>query len=633
MAGATAKNPLRIPSIPPEILREILCFASQSTLLSARLVNRNFNSLATPLAFRYLFLGSKWDCDRLVCVSRSPKLSAFVEEVELVGWIEEAECCAQHYPWRMLAVLPYIRSFRNLKSFYLGIANFNFNWQVAADFGGPAAAIDLRGALLDTLFFCIAGEWTEREHANLLDFITQQKMPEDEDVDVEWVPPDAEPARPDLVDIDDGDLQEMIEMEFGKKKKNPKPRNRPPDAKLLQDPLWQSWETLLGPALPLETLSIGGLAHSDDLGTFNTAAFKKIASLKSLKKLKLSVSSRADCYGKSATDMFRSASPMLHFLPKTLLCPTIADNLRVLSLYGPDNFGWYPPLDLRRINCQGKSPLNAGLPNLRVLALGGFAFTQTWQIDWIASLGKGYGGSGLEEMYLDNCNVLAEARKVQLQSGQRTIGQDPSGQAIQVDNSEFPDIESIVTRTGSDRVRYKLRWNHILNSWRQNMPALKVFIMGCGDHDDSCLRSVVEANYPDQLPIRSDHRRDPRFLRHGQRAFLNYNAPHPPFDNSEPGSDDNYYKKRNRPETLQFKHGVGMLVNCASQHPWLISDPILCYTKFDGDMDHYPWTQTYSDEMRSMMSTGMEAEEPNTVKEDKKAYEMLLETIRTRATS
>ncbi|KAI8261922.1 hypothetical protein K4K58_000972 [Colletotrichum sp. SAR11_239] len=273
-------------------------------------------------------------------------------------------------------------------------------------------------------------------------------MPEDEDVDVEWVPPDAEPARPDLVDIDDGDLQEMIEMEFGKKKKNPKPRNRPPDAKLLQDPLWQSWETLLGPALPLETLSIGGLAHSDDLGTFNTAAFKKIASLKSLKKLKLSVSSRADCYGKSATDMFRSASPMLHFLPKTLLCPTIADNLRVLSLYGPDNFGWYSPLDLRRINCQGKSPLNAGLPNLRVLALGGFAFTQTWQIDWIASLGKGYGGSGLEEMYLDNCNVLAEARKVQLQSGQRTIGQDPSGQAIQVDNSEFPDIESIVTRTG-----------------------------------------------------------------------------------------------------------------------------------------------------------------------------------------
>ncbi|KAJ3960661.1 hypothetical protein N0V92_002670 [Colletotrichum tropicale] len=552
----------------------------------------------------------------------------------------------------MLAVLPYIRSFRNLKSFYLGIADFFFNEHVADVFGGPEAAVNLRGALLYTLFFCIAGEWTEQEHAKLLNFITYHKEPEDNMTHVEWTLPDAEPTgRDDDDEFDDEDdaFQRWIERTFGEEKKKPTLRNRPPEAELLQDPLWQSWETLLGPALPLQTLSIGGLAHSDDLTVFNTVAFKKIASLKSLTKLKIFVSPGADhCYLDSGTRKFRSASPMLHCLPKTLLCPSIADNLRVLSLYGPDNFGWYPPLDLRRINCQGKSPLDAGLPNLRVLALGGFAFTQAWQVEWIASLGKGSGGSGLEELYLDNCNVITEARKFRLQTGETTIGRDASGQVIQVNNSEFPDTESIDKKTGSHRVRYKLRWHHILNSWRQSMTALKVFIMGCGDHNDTCLQSVIEANYPDQLPIRSDHILDRRFSRHGQRAFLNYNAPQPPFNNSNPaqhtnqswrgwgaglpGRDKRYYKKKNRPEAPQYKHGVGMLVDCASQHPWLNGDPSLSYTKFDGGIDYYPWTKTYNDEPRSRTSAAMGAEEPDTVKEDKKAYEMLLEFIRTKAT-
>ncbi|EQB54962.1 hypothetical protein CGLO_05145 [Colletotrichum gloeosporioides Cg-14] len=213
------RKPLRILTLPPDVHRQILSFASQSTLLSARLVNKNFSSIATPLAFRYLYLGSKWDCDRLVCVSKSPKLRGFVEEIDLVSWIEEAE-------W----------SFRNLKSFYLGMAGFNINWQVASLFGGPFAARELRSALLDTLFACIAGEWTQEEHAGLLAFIIAQKKPEDDKMYVEWIPPDVEPARPDVIDFDEDICAIMLEEEFGKKKKKPKPRNRPPDAKLLQDP-------------------------------------------------------------------------------------------------------------------------------------------------------------------------------------------------------------------------------------------------------------------------------------------------------------------------------------------------------------------------------------------------------------
>ncbi|KAK2769594.1 F-box domain protein [Colletotrichum kahawae] len=618
------RKPLRIPSLPPEVHKEILSLASQSTLLSARLVNKNFSSIATPLAFRHLYLGSKLDCDRLVCLSKSPNLSALVEEIDLVGWIERGEWLNSYFPWRMLAILPYIRKFRNLKSFYLGIALHSFNFSIASRWGGPEVQAELRGRLLFTLFACIAGEWTKEEHASLLDFITRKKEPEDDTIDVQWMSPDEPPPRIYTGDCDEDALPflEAIEAEFGrKKKKKPKPRNRPPDAKLLQDPLWQSWETLLGPALPLETLSIGGLAHSDELAVFNTTAFKKLSSLRSLTKLKFSVSPRSDGHDRSVTDMFRAVSPMLDSLPNTLLCPSIADNLRVLSLYGPPNFGWYPPLDLRHINCQEKSPLNAGLPNLRVLALGEFAFTQTWQVDWIASLGKGYGGGGLEELYLDNCNVLSEARKFRRQTGETTI---------------FPDVASVVripceTEAGLDHVKYDLRWHHILNSWRQSMTSLKIFIMGQGDHNDSFggfIQSVVEANYPDQLPIRSDPCEDPRFFRHEEKAFLNYNAPSPPHDADDYGG---YYKRKNRPEAPQYKFGVGMRVRDASEDSWYSrSSTILHYIKFDGGKTYDPWTWIFDDE-RGSRNEGMKTDEPDTVREDMKAYESLLATVKTRA--
>lgn len=429
----------------------------------------------------------------------------------------------------------------------------------------------------------------------------------------------------------------MMATDWGrKKKKKPKPRNRPPDANLLQDPLWQSWETLLGPALPLETLSIGGLAHSDDLAVFNTNAFKKLSTLRSLTKLKFSVSPRSDGHDRSVTDMFRAVSPMLDNLPKTLLFPSIADNLRVLSLYGPPNFGWYPPLDLHRINCQGKSPLNAGLPNLRVLALGEFAFTQTWQVNWIASLGKGYGGRGLEELYLDDCNVLSEARRFRRQTGETTIGRDSSGRAIKIDISEFPDVASVVripseTETGLDHVKYDLRWHHILNSWRQSMTSLKVFIMGRGDHNDSFggfIQSVVEANYPDQLPIRSDPCEDPRFFRHEEKAFINYNAPPPPEDADDYGG---YYKRKGRPEAPQYKFGVGLRVRDASGDSWITrSSTILHYIKFDGGETYEPWTRIFDDE-RGNRNDGMNTDEPHTVREDMKAYELLPATVKTRA--
>lgn len=111
---------------------------------------------------------------------KSLKLSALVEEIDLVGWIERGEWLDSYFPWRVLAILLYIRNFQNLKSFYLGIALHNFTFSIAYKWGGPEAQAEFRSRLLFTLFACIAGEWTEEEHASLLDYITRQKKPEDD---------------------------------------------------------------------------------------------------------------------------------------------------------------------------------------------------------------------------------------------------------------------------------------------------------------------------------------------------------------------------------------------------------------------------------------------------------------------
>lgn len=124
--------------------------------------------------------------------------------------------------------------------------------------------------------------------------------------------------------------------------------------------------------------------------------------------LKLLVATRKNKRRPSESIFLPEKYDFFENLPSTWLGPPIASNLRELSLYCPEYFGWAPKLDLRKIT-SGSAHASA-FPNLRVLALGRYVFSHEWQVEWIASLGKENGRGGLEELYLDACPIMWRAR-------------------------------------------------------------------------------------------------------------------------------------------------------------------------------------------------------------------------------
>ncbi|CAM1501013.1 Fc.00g101750.m01.CDS01 [Cosmosporella sp. VM-42] len=124
-------------------------------------------------------------------------------------------------------------------------------------------------------------------------------------------------------------------------------------------------------------------------------------------------------------------------LSRSWLPANLAENLRVLMLSYDAGGDWW---------CSKPNLQTIKLPRLKVLGLGSFVFCSQWQVDWVASLGKGNVG-GLEEIHLNACSVL-----------------------YQVINKE-PLDEDASSSFGS------LRWYMILTLWCASIPGLKVFQM------------------------------------------------------------------------------------------------------------------------------------------------------------
>ncbi|KAF5629749.1 f-box domain protein [Fusarium sp. NRRL 25303] len=82
-------------------------------------------------------------------------------------------------------------------------------------------------------------------------------------------------------------------------------------------------------------------------------------------------------------------------LPLTWLSSKVAANLQVLSLHYQLYWGWFPNIDIRRIGGGN------GMPKLKSLSLGHFAFSHQSEVDWITSL-------DLEELFLEGCAVLSK---------------------------------------------------------------------------------------------------------------------------------------------------------------------------------------------------------------------------------
>ncbi|KAJ4406790.1 hypothetical protein N0V82_010056 [Gnomoniopsis sp. IMI 355080] len=233
-----------------------------------------------------------------------------------------------------------------------------------------------------------------------------------------------------------------------------------------------------GRMLALSSLTIANLPEDIEHALYKLPEFQDLLSSQLLSDLKLLVATQRH-NDPSEQTFLREKYDFFEKLPKTWLSPVMCSNLRILSLYCREYFGWAPKLDFRMLNQHsGTSPL----PNLRVLALGNYVFSHDWQVEWVASLGADNGRGGLEELYLDDCPIMWRAHVLSpIDASISNIN------GVQVDNSGYP-LKDVMTRQSPHdqnwnpvTVEYHLRWSTVLHTWCDRMRALKVFRMGSGD--------------------------------------------------------------------------------------------------------------------------------------------------------
>ncbi|KAF5532787.1 hypothetical protein FMEXI_12198 [Fusarium mexicanum] len=204
-----------------------------------------------------------------------------------------------------------------------------------------------------------------------------------------------------------------------------------------------------GDSLHIKELTISHLADYNDPKLIQSKAWNKLLRLPSLVGLKLLVG-EDHCNNRTRLSAWRSE--FFTALPSQWLTPDVVQKLQVLSLFNTDFWGWKPRMDLDQLG---------DLPSLKVLALGRYVFTEKKQTDWIASLGTNNKSGGLEELYLDECCFLYEARQT-------------------ADGYPLP-LATIDWEADLELTQYGRRWHHVLSDWTESLKGLRKFTMGVGD--------------------------------------------------------------------------------------------------------------------------------------------------------
>ncbi|KAF4964448.1 hypothetical protein FSARC_7634 [Fusarium sarcochroum] len=207
--------------------------------------------------------------------------------------------------------------------------------------------------------------------------------------------------------------------------------------------------------IKLKELTIANLADYNDTDLANPEAFKKVMSLPSLTNLKMFVATEIDEDSDDIIVYYEEKYEFFQHLPETWLAPSISDNLKVLSLYCQDYWGWFPKMDFR----------NVEFPQLKVLAFGHYVFSHGWQVDWIFSIGQNNGSGGLRELYLDGCPILFQVYQTSLLDGT-----DPG----------YPLVSTVLDQRSGKLHKYSMRWSDVLSKWAISMKELRVFRMGHG---------------------------------------------------------------------------------------------------------------------------------------------------------
>ncbi|KAG5751373.1 hypothetical protein H9Q69_011539 [Fusarium xylarioides] len=229
----------------------------------------------------------------------------------------------------------------------------------------------------------------------------------------------------------------------------------------MSSPKVSSQQAKTGVSLPIKTLAISNLV--DVSGIKALLSFQSVMNSGALKDLRISVADLDDSQAISPTPVIH------HELLDTVLSPNIASNLQVLSLFSSASWGWFPNMDFRLVGAND-------LPNLKVLALGRFEFSQWWQVEWIGSL-------GIEKLYLDECTILHLGRNRAISTTDAVC----QWEAQRLTNTVWRQDSTYHTHT---------RWHHIFEHWANTLPNLRVFKFGHGwDLDASCAWKAIDLTY------------------------------------------------------------------------------------------------------------------------------------------
>ncbi|GKU07881.1 f-box protein [Fusarium langsethiae] len=499
----------------PEIWDNICAHLTPPSIANLRLASLSFNNIALPWKYRSIRLEAFGpSVERFIDIAKTPKLRNLVREITIdtridLEW-EYARNETYPFPTPFMNALPYLRYFTRATALHIrfeehcGKAEGMYDLDIAETYL-------FRYKVLDTIFHCAAGLWTLEK---------QLKM--DEELDEERYMDEGD----EKCDYSDQDLE------------------------------------FRGSCFALQELTIANLADYADADITDSEAWQTIMALPTLVDFKVFIASEEDEAAPENAVYFEEKYEFFDSLHLTWLSPNLTQNLRVLSLYFKDYWGWCPVMDLR--SCGYDSPF----PQLKVLALGNYVFSHDWQVEWFPKIGKENGSGGLKELYLDDCPILFHAR----QNGG-------------VDESGYPDYLTVTRRDAyhPQDLDFPLRWHRVLAQWKDSMKGLKVFRMGHGSWWYRPERTFqLLSDDPEYTNL--DHSvLDYRLLHNTHRTFA---CPAPSEEEGQPekwrhgaGLDD---QRETRMKYIEYNIGVGPT-------PWLEDDQEAELEEDTADKDDVAW--------------------------------------------
>ncbi|KAF4433441.1 f-box protein [Fusarium austroafricanum] len=525
--------------LPPEIVTLICSSLSKPDLLRLRLTCHKLNDVATPFAFGAFYLRAYGDSPKnFTAIAKSVHLRGYVREITVdtnVGPGFEYESYNTYpFPHGFFNALPYLRCFTKATRLHL---RFNeYSGSEETEFGDDVVEKwPFRYRILDTVFHCVTGLWTNSRQ----------------------------------VEIDSTASLEAFEPEYSDNESDFVP----------------------GYVIQLEELTISNLGEYNDPDLASSIAWHKLLSLPSLKDLKLLITMEK-AWTRDNYMLYTEKYEFFQTLPSNWLSPSLTDNLRDLSLYYADYWGWFPRMNLYDLS---------SLPQLKVLALGNFVFSDERQTDWIATVGHNNGSGGLEELYLDDCSILFEATQVVPLTGDKYPVSETFIRAMERDNFD------------GDITFYSMRWHHVLSTWREKMKGLKTFIMSHSDWEAihewqyACRKRTCTAIMrQEECSHLTEDELNQRACHNTHRLF---NAPAKDriLQLYEPESADKYID------------GAGMLLRRATQ---------MQYIRYELGLEGTPWEVCRT--LRHGEPDEAFAPEDETIEKDDAAYELLMATIQNR---